>query len=162
MQPVLILQLTILLALANGAPLVAAKFMGTRWAYPLDGGLTLRDGAPLFGASKTVRGVVAGICASTVGAMAMGMPAHIGALVGASAMAGDALSSFVKRRIGLPPSSRATALDQIPESLLPLLACRLVLPLTALDIAVVVAIFFFGEIALSRMLYRAHLRDRPY
>jgi CDP-2,3-bis-(O-geranylgeranyl)-sn-glycerol synthase len=94
--------------------------------------------------------------------MAVGLPAHLGALVGASAMAGDTLSSFVKRRIGLPPSSRATGLDQIPESLLPLLICRLLLPLAALDIAIVVTIFLFGEIALSRVLYQAHLRDRPY
>ena len=107
MQPVLVLQLTILLALANGAPLVAARLLGTRGACPLDGGLTLRDGAPLLGASKTVRGVAAGILASTVGALLMGLPGHLGAVVGASAMAGDALSSFTKRRLGLPPSSRA-------------------------------------------------------
>ena len=162
MQPILILQMTILLALANGAPLVAAKLLGRSYACPLDGGLTFRDGARLLGASKTMRGVAAAIVVSTLGAIAVGLPARLGALLGASAMAGDALSSFVKRRIGLPPSSRATGLDQIPESLLPLLVCRLQLPLTALDIAIVVAIFLFGEIALSRLLYRAHLRDRPY
>jgi CDP-2,3-bis-(O-geranylgeranyl)-sn-glycerol synthase len=159
---VLVLQLTILLALANGAPLVAAGLLGTRGAYPLDGGQTFRDGAPLLGASKTVRGVAAGILASTAGALLVGLPGHLGAVVGAGAMVGDALSSFIKRRLGLPPSSRATGLDQIPESLLPLLACRLMVPLTALDIAATVAIFFFGEIILSRALYRAHLRDRPY
>jgi CDP-2,3-bis-(O-geranylgeranyl)-sn-glycerol synthase len=158
----LILQLTILLALANGAPLVAAKLLGARYASPLDGGLTFPDGAPLLGAAKTVRGVAAAIVASTLGAITVGLPASVGALVGAGAMAGDALSSFIKRRIGLPPSSRATGLDQIPESLLPLLLCRLMLPLTAIDIAIVVALFLFGEIGLSRLLYRAHLRDRPY
>ncbi len=162
MHPALILQLTFLLLLANGAPLVAAKLLGRRGAYPLDGGLTLPDGSRLLGASKTVRGLVAAIVASTVGAVAIGMAAHVGALVGASAMAGDALSSFIKRRVGLPPSSRATGLDQLPESLLPLLACRLILPLSAADIAVAVAIFFFGEIVLSRVLFRAHLRDQPY
>ncbi len=161
-HPVLIMQATFLVALANGAPLLAAKLLGTRCAFPLDGGLTFLDGAPLLGASKTLRGVAAAILASTLGAMVVGLPASVGAVVGAGAMAGDALSSFVKRRIGLPPSSRATGLDQIPESLLPLLLCRLMLPLAALDIGIVVAVFFFGEIALSRALYRAHLRDRPY
>jgi CDP-2,3-bis-(O-geranylgeranyl)-sn-glycerol synthase len=161
-HPVLILQLAILLALANGAPLVAARLLGTRFAYPLDGGLTIFDGRPLFGPSKTIRGVAAAKLASMGGALIIGLPGHLGAIVGASAMAGDALSSFIKRRLGLPPSSRATGLDQIPESLLPLLACRLMVPLTLLDIVATAAIFFFGEIILSRALYRAHLRDRPY
>jgi CDP-2,3-bis-(O-geranylgeranyl)-sn-glycerol synthase len=161
-QPILILQLLILLALANGAPLVAATLLGPRFSRPLDGGLIFLDRRPLLGASKTVRGVAAALLASTLGALIIGMPARVGALVGAGAMAGDILSSFIKRRLDLAPSSRATGLDQIPESLLPLLACRLMLPLTASDIAAVVAIFFVGEIVLSRALYRLHLRDRPY
>ena len=78
------------------------------------------------------------------------------------AMAGDLFSSFVKRRLGLPPSSRALGLDQIPESLLPLLVCRQSLSLTALDIGLAVAIFFVGELGISRLLYKAHLRDEPY
>jgi hypothetical protein len=37
---------------------------------------------------------------------------------------GAPLSSFIKRRLALVPSSQAIGLDQIPESLFPLLACR--------------------------------------
>lgn len=162
MHPVLILQLTILLALANGAPLVAARLLGRRFACPLDGRLIFVDGRPLLGASKTVRGMLAAVAVSTAGALLVGMPGSVGAVVGAGAMAGDALSSFIKRRFALPPSSRATGLDQIPESLVPLLASRLMLPLTPWDIAASVAIFLVGEIVLSRALYRVHLRDRPY
>ena len=77
-------------------------------------------------------------------------------------MAGDLFSSFGKRRLGLAPSSQALGLDQVPESLLPLLACRTALSLTAADIALAVVIFFIGELVLSRLLYRAHLRDEPY
>jgi CDP-2,3-bis-(O-geranylgeranyl)-sn-glycerol synthase len=161
-HPVLILQLTILLALANGAPLVAARLLGRRFACPLDGRLIFVDGRPLLGASKTVRGMLAAVAVSTAGALLVGMPGSVGAVVGAGAMAGDALSSFIKRRFALPPSSRATGLDQIPESLVPLLASRLMLPLTPWDIAASVAIFLVGEIVLSRALYRVHLRDRPY
>ena len=62
----------------------------------------------------------------------------------------------------MAPSSRALGLDQAAESLLPLLACRAALPLTAADIALGVAVFFAGEFILSRLLYRAHLRDEPY
>ena len=77
-------------------------------------------------------------------------------------MAGDLFSSFLKRRMHLLPSSRSTGLDQIPEALVPLLLCRHTLSLTALDIAVGVAIFFVGEVLLSVLFYKLHLRERPY
>jgi CDP-2,3-bis-(O-geranylgeranyl)-sn-glycerol synthase len=77
-------------------------------------------------------------------------------------MAGDLFSSFVKRRLNLAPSARASGLDQVPESLFPLLACRNALALSVPDIAVGVAIFFAGEVVLSLLLYKAHIRDRPY
>jgi CDP-archaeol synthase len=77
-------------------------------------------------------------------------------------MAGDLLSSFVKRRLHLPPSSRASGLDQVPEALFPLLACRNLLSLAAADIAVRVVMFFVGEVVLSRLLYALNLRERPY
>jgi CDP-2,3-bis-(O-geranylgeranyl)-sn-glycerol synthase len=77
-------------------------------------------------------------------------------------MAGDLLASFIKRRLGLAPSSQAVGLDQIPESLLPMLAGRLFMPVTGLDIAVTTLLFFVGEVILSRLLYKWHVRDRPY
>jgi len=92
----------------------------------------------------------------------LGLHWAIGAVAGGAAMAGDLFSSFVKRRLNLAPSSRATGLDQIPESLFPLLACRGGLSLSVLDILICVAIFFVGEIMLSELLYKAHIRDRPY
>jgi hypothetical protein len=73
----------------------------------------------------------------------------------------DLLASFVKRRLGLAPSSQGMRLDQIP-SLIPLLARRLLLPITAPDVAAATILFFAGEVALSRLLFRWHLRDRPY
>ncbi len=129
---------------------------------PLDGNLRFFDGRPLFGRSKTVRGVVLSILVTTAGAPLLGLEWGVGLLVGACAMAGDLFSSFCKRRLGLAPSSPALGLDQIPESLLPLLACRNLLSLTAIDLAAVVVIFFVGEVLLSRLLYALDLRERPY
>lgn len=162
MHPAVILQLLVLLALANGTPVLAKKLLGRRFARPLDGGISFVDGRPLLGASKTIRGVLLAILTTSTGAPLMGIDWKIGALVGSVAMAGDLFSSFVKRRMNRPPSSRATGLDQVPESLFPLLACRDAVSLTAVDIALAVAIFFVGELILSRLLYRAHLRDQPY
>ena len=87
---------------------------------------------------------------------------EVGALVAGAAIAGDLFSSFMKRRLGLPPSSMAIGLDQIPESLLPLLASRVVLPVGWLDIVVGVIIFFGAELVLSRILFKLRLRDKPY
>ena len=92
----------------------------------------------------------------------IGLTWEIGVLVGSLAMAGDLLSSFLKRRLDLPPSSRASGLDQVPEALFPLLACRNLLLLSLADIVVAVALFFIGEVVLSRVLYAFRLRDRPY
>jgi CDP-2,3-bis-(O-geranylgeranyl)-sn-glycerol synthase len=109
-----------------------------------------------------VRGLVLGVLATILAGMLLGLDWRVGALVGGVALAGDLLSSFIKRRLGLAPSSMALGLDQIPESLFPLLAARLLLPLSALDIAIVVIVFFAGELILSRILFRLNLRDRPY
>jgi hypothetical protein len=157
-----ILRFLILLSLANGAPVIAKKLLGQRFARPLDGNVKFFDGRPLFGSSKTIRGILASMMATSAGAPLLGLDPAIGLLIAATAMAGDLFSSFVKRRLGLPPSSRATGLDQIPESLFPLLACRGPLGLSAADIAATAALFLIGEILLSRLLFKLRIRDRPY
>jgi CDP-archaeol synthase len=162
MHPLAVAQLLILLTLANGAPVVAKLVLRNRFSLPLDGNRKFFDGRPLFGPAKTVRGILVAIVVTTASAPLLGLHLEIGLLVGATAMAGDLLSSFLKRRLGLAASSRATGVDQIPESLIPLLACRQVLALTAVDIVVACGVFFAGELLLSRLLFRLHLRDRPY
>lgn len=162
MQYLAVLQLLILLALANGSPVVAKRIFGNNFAQPVDGNIRFVDGQPLFGASKTVRGILVSIFITSACAPLLGLTLKIGLVVATTAMAGDLLSSFLKRRLGLQPSSQAVGLDQIPESLFPLLACRQALSLTVLDIVVGTAIFFLGEVLLSRVLFRLRVRDRPY
>jgi CDP-archaeol synthase len=162
MQPAVVLQLLLLLMLANGTPVIAKKILGARFSYPLDGNLQFIDRRPLLGPSKTVRGIVLAVLVTTAGAPVVGLSWIVGLLVASCAMAGDLVSSFTKRRLDLPPSSRASGLDQIPEALLPLLACRSLLSLTAADIALGVGLFLIGEVVISRLLYRFRLRDRPY
>jgi CDP-diglyceride synthetase len=162
MNPVVLLQFSILLMLANGTPVIAKKIVGGHYSYPLDGNLTFADGRPVFGRSKTIRGVALAVLVTTASASLIGLGWRIGLLVGSFAMAGDLFSSFCKQRLGLPSSSRASGLDQIPESLLPLLACRDLLALTAAEIVLCVVMFVVGEVVLSRLLYAFRLRDRPY
>jgi CDP-2,3-bis-(O-geranylgeranyl)-sn-glycerol synthase len=162
MHAATILQSLALVAIANSTPLFVKKLFGNRFPQPLDAGITFFDGRPLLGRSKTLRGVLSSLLATTLGALLIGLSPVIGIIVAVTAMAGDLLSSFVKRRLALAPSSQAIGLDQVPESLLPLLACRTALSLNAIDITLAVAIFFAGELVLSRLLYKAHLRDEPY
>jgi CDP-2,3-bis-(O-geranylgeranyl)-sn-glycerol synthase len=162
MQFAVILQLLVLLLIANGTPVIAKRILGTRLSYPIDAGLKLPDGQPLFGRSKTIRGVLLALVMTSAAAPAVGLEWKIGAIVGSGAMAGDLLSSFLKRRLRLSPSSQAVGLDQVPESLFPFLLCRPMLDLTWTAVVVGVAIFFVTERVLSRVLYRLGVRGHPY
>lgn len=162
MQPFLIAQLLVLLLVANGTPVLATRLFGDRLSHPVDCGIRYRDGWRLFGPSKTIRGVVLSIAVTSACAPLVGLEWTTGTLVASAAMIGDLFSSFVKRRMHLPPSSRATGLDQVPESLLPLLFCLPVLSLTVADVLAGVSLFFIGEIVLSRLLYKLRLRRHPY
>jgi CDP-2,3-bis-(O-geranylgeranyl)-sn-glycerol synthase len=89
---------------------------------PLDGGRLFFDGKRLLGKAKTIRGTYVGILAGTI----VGLLQHIvypfpslgyallrGFLLGAGAIGGDIVGSFIKRRfniesgdaapLGLPP-----------------------------------------------------------
>lgn len=157
-----ITKLMLLLMLANGAPVIGKKILAERWTTPLDFGLILPDGHPVFGRSKTIRGILLSIATTSAAAPFVGLDWIDGAVIATAAMLGDLISSFTKRRMGLASSSKATGIDQIPESLLPAIAARSALDLSYLDIAVAVLVFIIGEIVLSRILYRLKLRDRPY
>jgi CDP-2,3-bis-(O-geranylgeranyl)-sn-glycerol synthase len=61
----------------------------------------------------------------------------------------------------LPQSSQALGLDQVPESLFPIMACYYALSLTIADVALGVGIFFVAELIISRLLFEADLRDEP-
>jgi hypothetical protein len=157
-----VLQVVALLAVANAAPILASDLFGSRFSYPLDGHIRFLDGRPLFGSSKTIRGILSSVLGTSVLAPLIGVSWQDGFLLGSVTMAGDLFSSFAKRRLALPPKAKATGLDQIPESLFPLLALRKAFSLTVLDISAITCIFFVGEIVLSRWFFKLRLRDRPY
>jgi hypothetical protein len=162
MHGALLLQLLILLVVANGTAVIAKKILGVAFGRPLDGGALFVDGEPIFGPSKTIRGVVVSLLGTSVCAALMGLGWQVGTLIATFAIAGDLLSSFVKRRLRLASSSMAIGLDHIPESLFPLLASRLLLPLSTLDIVVGVTIFVVGALILSPLLFKMNLRDEPH
>jgi CDP-diglyceride synthetase len=158
----LLLQLLVLLVAANGAAVAAKKLLGVVFTRPLDGGAIFVDGQPVFGPSKTIRGIVLSVLVTSICAAMIGLGWEVGILIATCAMAGDLFSSFVKRRLHLASSSMAIGLDHIPESLFPLLASRLLLPLSILDIVTGVTIFVVGGLILSPILFKLNLRDEPH
>jgi CDP-diglyceride synthetase len=156
----LVSQFVLLLFAANGAPLVAKIALGDFLARPIDGGLTLPDDQALLGSSKTIRGVVASVLFTAALAPLVGISVAAGALIAATAMAGDLVSSFIKRRMRLRSSSAALGLDQIPESLLPALASQHVLGLGLVEIVFITMSFLICELVLSPLFFMAGIRDR--
>jgi CDP-2,3-bis-(O-geranylgeranyl)-sn-glycerol synthase len=154
--------LLLLILIANGVPVVADWICGERGARPVDGGRVLADGHRLLGDSKTWRGLLLAPLTCGVGAAALNWPVMIGLAVGVAAMAGDLLSSFIKRRLGMASSSKALGLDQIPESLLPLLAVADEFALSWAAIAAITASFVVLELGLSPVFYWLGIRNRPY
>jgi CDP-2,3-bis-(O-geranylgeranyl)-sn-glycerol synthase len=159
---VLTIKVLFLLLLANGTPVIVKKLLGSRLAFPLDSGKKFVDGKALFGHSKTVRGIISSVLVTSVGAVLIGYSTHTGALFATASLSGDLVSSFIKRRLNIPPSSRALGLDQLPESILPLLFCWQALDLDMPTAMTIVLIFFWGELVLSLILFRLNIRDHPY
>jgi hypothetical protein len=131
-----------LLGVANGAPYVAGRTLGRRRAPPLDGGLRFIDAQPLFGVSKTATGLAASVAATTVIAAFLGWPPSKSAPLAGLAMAGDLLSSFIKRRLRRAPGARSPRLDYLPEAILPTLYGVYARDLTPAEAAVVVTLFY--------------------
>ncbi len=162
MDIVIAAQLLALLLVVNGSPVVARAALGSRLAMPIDGGHRHNDGRPLLGPSKTWTGAVTAILTGAVFAPLLGLDSAIGLLIGLLAMIGDAGSSFVKRRRGLPSGEMALGLDQLPEALLPLLVC---IPVLNLDLgtAVITAIaFMFANLTISKLLFLIGIEDHPH
>ena len=146
----------------NGAPVLLTKFAGKRFDYPIDYNRLFFDGRPILGASKTFRGLVSALLISVLIGSVFAVPLLTSLLFGMLSMAGDMTSSFIKRRLGLAPSSMALGLDQIPESLFPLVGCKVLLGISNGQIFSIVLAFFLMELILSRILFLFKIRKVPY
>ena len=156
------LQLLFLIIVANGSPIIGRWIMNGYWEMPIDGGAVFFDGRPILGTSKTYRGLACSLFGTVLAGTLVGLSWKISLIVSALAMVGDCLSSFVKRRLGYPSGAKAFGLDQIPESLLPMLGMWNVLNLSALGLVLTVLIFVVAEQVLSSIGYKLRIRKHPY
>jgi CDP-2,3-bis-(O-geranylgeranyl)-sn-glycerol synthase len=156
------LDLLLLILIANGSPVLARKLLRGKFNQPLDCGISLRDGYRLLGSSKTWRGVLFSLAFTACCALIMGYPPETGLLIALFSLCGDAISSFIKRRMGRPSTSMFLFLDQIPESLLPACIMGVEFQLALIDIMYLVVIFILAELALSRLMFALGVRQKPY
>jgi len=106
---------------ANATPVVLGG------GAPIDRGKLFRDGRPIFGAGKTIRGFVAGLIVGSIVGVLQGVVAVLqgvvtgqayiyvmrGLLLALGALVGDLLGSFIKRRLDIPRGGAAPVLDQL-------------------------------------------------
>jgi len=162
MNSLVIGQVLFLLVVANGAPILARRLLKHRFYRPLDGGLNLADGRPLLGASKTWRGLLAALLLTPLMAGMIGLSLWLGLVFALLTMAGDLLTSFIKRRLGMQASSMALGLDYLLESLLPVLVLAPSLGLSVWDVFIIIVFFMILALLLSRILFFLGIRKRPY
>ena len=155
-------ELLLLLLIANGSPILVHHVMKQRYDYPIDCNVHLFDQQRLFGPSKTWRGLLGAIIFTVLIALLVNVTPAVALQVALLAMLGDLLSSFIKRRLGMAPSSMAPLLDQVPESLLPAIILAAYFKLTATDILSLVIVFIMLELLISRVLYILGVRRTPY
>lgn len=157
-----LLPLLLLIIIANGAPILIRWLLNDGFNLAVDFDQKLPDKNRLFGSSKTWRGVLAALLATTAAAWLLDHSLETGLLVAVYAMLGDLCSSFIKRRLSMEPSSMAPLLDQIPESLFPAFMLKEVFNLDISAVILLVLIFIITELLLSHILYRYGVRKQPY
>lgn len=148
----------ILLLVANGMPVLVRLVLPQHLGVPLDGNRLAPDGNPWLGSSKTWVGVVSAVVGTSVAAQLLGYGWLLGSGFAALAMLGDLISSFIKRRLGLRSGREVPVLDQLPETLLPLVFYVGSLGLGWRQLLILVIIFFVLDLLSMRILDRRFRR----
>jgi predicted MPP superfamily phosphohydrolase len=154
-------KILILLWAINLTPALLTYHLDQRWGRPLDGGQRWRDGRPLLGSHKTIRGLVGGVAAGTVAGLYLGFPAWLGLAAGLLSMGGDLLSSFLKRRLGKTSGAVVPGLDQIFEGGLPFAVLGPFFGLGAATLLGLVLVFSLAAFGASWFLQHI-LLTRPF
>lgn len=156
---------------SNMSPVIANKLpLINKWNTPVDFGTTI-DGKRMLGDNKRWRGIVLGTLMGGVTAVAVSKlnantivtiaPFWAGVLLGFGALAGDAIESFFKRRIGITPGSSWFPFDQTDYIIGALLA---IYPFVQLPLWVITTVFivYFGlHLLVAYVAYLLKLKDKP-
>lgn len=153
-----IVSLLALILLANALPALLGLVLGP--GKPLDCERRWSDGRPILGPSKTWRGLISALTITPIAALALGLSWQLGLLLAVGAMAGDLLTSGLKRRLDIPSSASAPLLDPVPESLFPALLAKNTLDLAWLDVGILVVVFVALDLILTPIGQRLFPRSK--
>lgn len=146
----------LLVMTANSAAWATGRLGAGRAHAALDFGITLRDGTRLLGSHKTWRGLIAATVLTGMVAYLLKVGFVLGMAFGALALVGDAVSSFIKRRLRTAPGAEIPGLDQLPEALLPLMMLANPLGLGVVSIISVTLLFTILDLAATGIRHRIH------
>ena len=141
----------LLLVAVNSSPVVIAWLLRDRYSWPIDLNVYWSDHRPIFGAHKTWRGLIVAVLVGAGVGSALSIGWHVGSIFAMLALAGDLLSSFVKRRLGQPNGGRVPLIDQLPEALLPMIGLRSPLGLNTVSLFGTAAVFTVLDLIFSRL-----------
>jgi CDP-2,3-bis-(O-geranylgeranyl)-sn-glycerol synthase len=134
---------------ANAVPVI---FGG---GFPLDAGRTFFDGKPILGSHKTFRGFFSGLIVGTLVGFFQTLlfqsflfqydarfryDVLLGFMLSLGALVGDAVKSFIKRRLDIPPGSSLPIADQLDFVVGALFFSLLVSPPSLLTLLIIVVI----------------------
>lgn len=150
--------------LANMAPPFVKFWHG--WNPPIS--------VPLLGSHKTVVGFAAGVAVAVAVSFIQSRlrwegsllsPGHwlaAGIAAGLGAMAGDSLKSFFKRRLQIAPGQRWIPFDQLDFIVGGLVALSFFVRLDWVDIALVCAVSFVGDVLVNQLAFHLGIRDNGW
>lgn len=163
-------------------PTIAAKLpFAQKWNTPIDSGRSFR-GKRILGNNKTWRGLLSGIIAGIAtsyllhfiyiqqkDALAPLMPIAyeeinpfvFGLLSSLGALCGDAVESFAKRQINIPPGSSWFPFDQIDYIIGGIIFTAWYAPLTPYLYLLAVCVAFLEHIVVSYIGYIVGLKKKP-
>lgn len=116
----ILIKLVLFVVWMNFLPFLAHLIFGDRGGRAVDGGLHWFDGRRVLGDHKTWRGIAVSLVGAALAAPLLDLEWQIGGLTAGLAMAGDLMTSFIKRRLGYAEGKAVFGLDQALEGLLPL------------------------------------------
>lgn len=143
----------------NSLPPLACFLRGKRFNSPLDRGTLWFDQQPIFGAHKTLAGILISLSGGIAIFWLLEVKWYEAGTAALLAMLGDLLSSFIKRRFTLPCGKKVLILDQLFESLLPVLYLSTIMQLSASQIIIIVTLF--SAVAHTSARFWHFINSRP-
>jgi CDP-2,3-bis-(O-geranylgeranyl)-sn-glycerol synthase len=170
-------------AAANVTPVFLAKIpLLKQFDTPIDFNRKWR-GKPIFGTHKTWRGMIGGIVAATAVLWLQAVGEHriaaldelvysidyaniniwlVGPLFAIGALGGDAIKSFIKRRVGIAAGRSWFPWDQIDYVIGASLATYAFVSLNFYQYVLILVIWSLSSLVSSKIGYRLGLKDVPH